>query len=206
MTKPRSSPSAASLSGSVRPASAQDTAAISHSMTSAFYDDPSFVWCMPDSAARKEQLPAFFRIVFDALVGFGKCYCTSDSAAASMWVPPGHEPLTEEQSASLHGVFETVGAVEAARFTALIELMDSLTILTKITSTSGCWASRHTARIVDLGSTLLRSGLDLCDERSAPRVSGSNHRAEPTVVRTPRISRHRRVDCQRVTTHVGDVA
>jgi len=42
---------------------------------------------------RKKHLPVFFRIIFDALVGFVKCQCTSDSAAASMWVPPSHQPL-----------------------------------------------------------------------------------------------------------------
>jgi len=167
MTKTRSSPSAVSPSVSVRVASAEDTEAMSHSMTSAFQDDPSFAWCIPDSAAREQQLPAFFRVVFDALVGLGQCYCTSNSSAASMWVPPGQEPLTEEQAALLHGVFEMVGAVEAARFTALLELMESchprrehlyLWFLGVSTSVQN----------QGLGSTLLRSGLDWCDEFSLP--------------------------------------
>jgi ribosomal protein S18 acetylase RimI-like enzyme len=156
-----------SPSGLVRPAYAQDATVISRSMTSAFYNDPGFVWCIPDSAARKEQLPAFFRIVFDALVGFGQCYSTADSAAASMWVPPGLEPLTGEQSDSLRGVFDSVDAVAAARFTALIELMasyhpaqDHFYLWLLGVSTPG--------QNRGLGSSLLRSGLDLCDERSLP--------------------------------------
>jgi len=58
---------------------------------------PSFAWCIPDSADRVQRLPEFFGIVFDAVLRLGHCYYTSDGAAASLWLPPGVEPLTEEQ-------------------------------------------------------------------------------------------------------------
>jgi len=44
-----------------------------------------------------QRLPEFFGIVFDAVLRLGHCYYTSDGAAASLWLPPGVEPLTEEQ-------------------------------------------------------------------------------------------------------------
>jgi len=167
MRNTRPAPSAVSASRSVRPATAQDTAEISYSMASAFHDDPSFVWCIPDPAARQAHLPAFFRIVFGALVGFGHCQCTSDLAAASMWVPPGHEPLTEQESSSLHGVFETIGAREAARFTALIELMASHH---PDQDHFYLWVLGVSAHVQNrgLGSALLRSRLDTCDEHEVP--------------------------------------
>jgi ribosomal protein S18 acetylase RimI-like enzyme len=162
-----SSPSSVSSSGSLRQASAEDGATVSHAMSNAFHDDPSFAWCIPDPGARNEHLPAFFSVVFDALVKFGYCYCTSDVAAAALWVPPGVEPLAEEDSDLLHGVFESAGAVEAERFTSLVELMNSnhpdqdhyyLWLL---------GVSTHLQNR-GLGSTLLRAGLDVCDQQSFP--------------------------------------
>jgi ribosomal protein S18 acetylase RimI-like enzyme len=168
MTKTPASPTdVAPSSVSVRGASADDTTAVGLSMANAFQNDPSFAWCIPDSADRVQHLPAFFGIVFDALLRLGHCYCTSDGAAASMWLPPGVEPLTEEQTARVQGVFESVGAAESARFAALIELMGSrhphqehfyLWFLGVSTSVQN----------QGLGSTLLRSGLDRCDEHSVP--------------------------------------
>ena len=167
MRNTRPAPSAVPLFGSVRPAAAEDATVVSHSMAGAFHDDPSFVWCIPDPAARKEYLPAFFRIAFDALVGFGHCFCTSDSAAGSMWVPPGHESLTERQSSALHGVFETIGAAEAARFTAFTELTNSHH---PDEDHFYLWFLGVTPNGQNrgLGGTLLRSGLDTCDEHLIP--------------------------------------
>jgi ribosomal protein S18 acetylase RimI-like enzyme len=159
------SSAAMGASTSIRVASPDDAIAIGLSMSNAFQDDPSFAWCIPDSADRKRQLPAFFAVVFDALVGFGRCCCTSDGAAAALWLPPGVGPLTEQQAARLRAVFESVGAVASTRFAALIESMDShhphqehcyLWFLGVSTSVQN----------QGLGSLLLRSGLDWCDEHS----------------------------------------
>jgi ribosomal protein S18 acetylase RimI-like enzyme len=160
-------PAAADMSGSVRAAKAADTAAVSRAMASAFQDDPSFAWCIPSSTARGLHLPAFFQVVFDALLRYAECYCTPDGAAAALWVPPGQEPLTAEQAARLRRVFETVGAADAARFVALIGLMDAHHpheehfYLWFLGVSPG-------AQNQGLGSELLRSKLDWCDKHSMP--------------------------------------
>ena len=167
MRKDRVPPASAAWSGSVRPACADDADAVSHLMAGAFQDDPSFAWCIPNSAARKQHLPAFFSIVFDALLELGHCYCTSDVAAAAMWVPPAQDPLTEKQTARLREVFESIGPDEAARFMALIELMDSCHPRRQHLY---LWFLGVSTGVQNrgLGSTLLRSGLHWCDERGLP--------------------------------------
>ena len=167
MSRTPPSPTPVALPGSVRAASVDDTAAVGRSMASAFQDDPSFAWCIPSPADREQILPAFFHIVFDALVRHAECYCTTDGAAAALWVPPGREPLTQGQAARLRRVFEGVGPAEAARFVALIELMDAHHpqaehfYLWFVGVSTG-------AQNQGLGSRLLRSGLDRCDRHSMP--------------------------------------
>ena len=71
MMKTPASPTAVAPSVSIRVASADDNIAVSLSMANAFQDDPSFAWCIPDSADRMQHLPAFFGVSFDALLGLG---------------------------------------------------------------------------------------------------------------------------------------
>lgn len=165
MRKTPASTAAVGSSVPIRSASATDATAIGLSMSNAFQDDPSFAWCIPESSDRMRHLPSFFGIVVDALLRWGRCYCTSDGAAASLWVPPGVKPLTEEQTARLRGVFESVGADASARFVALIESMDS-----HHPHQEHCylWFLGVSRRVQNqgLGCSLLRSGLDWCDEHS----------------------------------------
>ncbi len=165
MRKTPASTAAVGSSVPIRSASAADATAIGLSLSNAFQDDPSFAWCIPGSSDRMRCLPSFFGIVFDALLGLGHCYCTSDGAAASLWVPPGVKPLTEEHTARLRGVFEPEGAAATARFAALIELMDS-----HHPHEEHCylWFLGVSRRVQNqgLGGSLLCSGLDWCDEHS----------------------------------------
>ena len=112
------------------------------------------------------HLPTFFGIVVDALLRLGRCSCTSDRAAASLSVPPGVRPLTEEQTARFQGVFESVGADASERFSALIESMDSHHPHQEHCYLWFLWSTSRPVQNQGLGCSLLRSGLDWCDEHS----------------------------------------
>jgi GNAT superfamily N-acetyltransferase len=63
-------------------------------MARAFYDDPPFVWMLPDSATRLERERRFFTTLVrgEALAHGGVDVACVDSeiAGAAIWLPPGH--------------------------------------------------------------------------------------------------------------------
>ena len=108
----------------VRRATTADAHAVTMTLASAFQDDPVFAWCIADPRTRKRHLPAWFRVVVDALLTHDDTWCTGDAAATALWVPAGAAPMTEEQESHLGEVMADIGNLELGRFAALIELME----------------------------------------------------------------------------------
>lgn len=111
--------------GGVRRATAADVAALSQTLASAFRDDPVFDWCLPDARLRDEHLARWFRVVVDALLGHEETYCSGNGAGATLWVPPGTTPLTEEQAARLGEATAGFGAAAIERFAAVSAEMEA---------------------------------------------------------------------------------
>jgi ribosomal protein S18 acetylase RimI-like enzyme len=58
----------------------------------AFYDDPAWVWLIPDDERRARVLPWLFRVGFD--VTAADVYATSGIVrGAARWLPPGRPPM-----------------------------------------------------------------------------------------------------------------
>ncbi len=78
----------------MRPATAADVKPLATVMARAFYDDPPFIWMLPDSATRLERVRRFFATFTrgEALAhgGVDVACVGSQIAGAAIWLPPGH--------------------------------------------------------------------------------------------------------------------
>jgi GNAT superfamily N-acetyltransferase len=97
---------------SVRQASAADLPGMARSLARAFYDDPIWVWFIPDDATRSRRLErvigSFARHVY--LRHGSDCYTTDAYDGASLWAPPGHERLSPlDVLRTLPGWIEGIG-------------------------------------------------------------------------------------------------
>ena len=59
-------------------------------LATAFQDDPMMVHLLPDAAARTRRLPGFLGRTQDHCLRYGEVHATSDGAAVSCWLRPGH--------------------------------------------------------------------------------------------------------------------
>ena len=150
--------------GLLRPrvATSDDVRTLSTMMSEAFFDDPIFGWCFPDSARRREILPPWFELVVRANLGHGEVYTTDDVVAGAVWLPP--EVEDDEQLTT--ALVEASGEFAERLFTAF-ELMGELHPHEAhhylfLLGTSRTWQGRG------VGSALLRAVLDMCDRDAMP--------------------------------------
>src|SRR5215469_4503940 len=111
----------------VRPATAADVKPLATVMARAFYDDPPFVWMLPDSATRLERERRFFAtLVRGEALGHGgvDVACVDNEiAGAAIWLPPGHwEPGLAEAFRTVPGYVRAFGrrAMAALAFSRAI--------------------------------------------------------------------------------------
>src|SRR3954469_4440245 len=82
--------SAAQEAATVRKAVEGDLPRIAAALAQAFYDDPQFVWIVPDDTRRPRVLERAFDL-FLRRVWFAQdeCYTTDDVVGAAVWERPG---------------------------------------------------------------------------------------------------------------------
>ena len=74
----------------VRKATAVELPALASVLASAFYDDPQFVWAIPDESRRLLILERGFGLYLRKLwFPLDECYTTGGIVGAAIWVPPG---------------------------------------------------------------------------------------------------------------------
>jgi GNAT superfamily N-acetyltransferase len=155
----------------VRPATAADVKPLATVMARAFYDDPPFVWMLPDPATRLERARRFFVTLTrgEALAYGGvDVACTGgEIAGAAIWLPPGHwAPGIAGQLRTLPGFARAFGRRLGAA-TALAQAMarahprEPHWYLYAV----GVDPSRQGT---GLAGALLRSRLDQCDRAGRP--------------------------------------
>jgi GNAT superfamily N-acetyltransferase len=151
----------------VRPATTADVKPLAAVLARAFYDDPPFMWMLPDPATRLKRARRFFAawargseladgVVEVALVG-------TDIAAAAIWRPPGRQG---EQLRTLVGLVHALGRRVGAA-TALAHAME------RAHPREPHWYLFAIGVDPDwqgtgLASALLRSRLDQCDQAGLP--------------------------------------
>jgi ribosomal protein S18 acetylase RimI-like enzyme len=91
---------------SVRTARKADVRELARTLGRAFFDDPPFVWMLPDERSRERRAAGVFRaILLSHAMRYGGVDVASDGAAivgGAIWLPPGHwAPTVGEQLRSL---------------------------------------------------------------------------------------------------------
>lgn len=92
----------------VRPAAAGDVKPLATVMARAFYDDPPFMWMLPDAGTRLTRNRRFFAgLVRGEALAHGRVDVARLGGAvvgAAIWLPPGHwAPTAAEQLRTLPG-------------------------------------------------------------------------------------------------------
>jgi len=84
-----------------RIATAADLDAIVRTLSSAFFDDPLWGPSFPDVARRASQMSAFWRLLCASALRFPETFVTAGAESVAVWLPPGAEELTEDESSGL---------------------------------------------------------------------------------------------------------
>ena len=69
-----------------------DIEVLSQVVADAFFPLAPCRWLIPDGAARRDILPAYFRMYVEHAMAGGQVCTTPDRSAAALWIPVGTEP------------------------------------------------------------------------------------------------------------------
>jgi GNAT superfamily N-acetyltransferase len=75
----------------VTPATAADTATLSHVIAEAFHDLPPAWWLIPGPRRRREVFPGYFALLVEHALATGTVHTTPGRAAVALWLPVGAE-------------------------------------------------------------------------------------------------------------------
>jgi GNAT superfamily N-acetyltransferase len=154
-----------------RLATRADVAAAAEVLARSFYDDPIFVWLMPDEAGRRDRLRRFFGTALrhEGLPGGNTVLAEVDGAIAgvALWLPPGRWSAPWwRQLFALPGYRRAFGpgwsdALRLVRTTGKRHPHESHWYLFAI-------GVAPDAQGTGIGGALLRARLDVCDEQGLP--------------------------------------
>jgi ribosomal protein S18 acetylase RimI-like enzyme len=104
----------AGIQVSVRTARKADVRELARALGRAFFDDPPFVWMLPDERTRARRAAGVFRAILRSqAMRYGGVDVASDEAGiagGAIWLPPGHwAPTVAEQLRSLPGYARALG-------------------------------------------------------------------------------------------------
>jgi GNAT superfamily N-acetyltransferase len=108
----------------VRKGIAEDAIEISRTLSHAFFDDPIMRWAIPDDARRRQVLPDLFELFAETFQGHDENYITEDGAGAALWVPPGKQPVGEDQAEEFARRMEELAGVDAERILEVSKIID----------------------------------------------------------------------------------
>jgi GNAT superfamily N-acetyltransferase len=99
---------------SVRTARTADVRELARVLGRAFYDDPPFMWMLPDERSRQRRAAGVFgAILRSQAMRYGGVEVAGDGSAivgGAIWLPPGHwAPTVGEQLRSLPGYARALG-------------------------------------------------------------------------------------------------
>src|SRR4051794_19337652 len=159
---------AAQEAATVRKAVDEDLPRVAAALAQAFYDDPQFVWIVPDDKRRLGILNRGFELFLRRLwFAQDECYTTAGVVGAAVWERPGEwkTPITKQLTmapamARIFGRFlpRIMRAITAVESNHPAEPHYYLPFV----GVSPGWQGRG------LGATLLRPILDRCDDESLP--------------------------------------
>jgi GNAT superfamily N-acetyltransferase len=147
------------------PASEQDVPTIAAILADAFQADPVFAWCVPDSDLRQAALPAFFDLFARAVARTGEMHLADGGAA--LWVSPGRGAVPAEEEESFGAAIGEIMGEDAERTFALMAVIEEQHPTTPHYYLPFIGV-RAAAQGKGVGSALLRTVLDRCDNEGVP--------------------------------------
>ncbi|GAA1702128.1 GNAT family N-acetyltransferase [Fodinicola feengrottensis] len=158
----------------VRPATRADVAELSEVLGRAFYDDPPFVWVLPDDDVRRRKLAGLFRLLLTSVhLARGGCeVCVRDGriTAGTMWDPPDDwQTSTVTELMQLPSLMVLLGR----HFFAGIRGLSALNLLADVHPHEPHWylgviGTDPAAQGGGFGRALMESRLSRCDETGIP--------------------------------------
>lgn len=112
-----------SVDARTRRAIGADRDEIAAILSSAFYDDPIFVWGYPDGDFRRQILPGFFAAFADVFVPHGTTFLIDGGAA--IWSPAGVEPVPADKVDDFQGRLIELSGAYAERVGELMTVIDA---------------------------------------------------------------------------------
>jgi GNAT superfamily N-acetyltransferase len=100
----------------VRVATEPDLDALTATFTAAYATVPLWSWAFPE----QEGLAAWWRFLIRSALRYPWAWIAEDCAAASVWIPPGGDELTEEEEASIEPL---LGEILGSRLPVVMELL-----------------------------------------------------------------------------------
>ena len=109
-----------------RHALAADLPELSHTLASAFFDDPVLSWFFEDAGKRLEQLGRMMSFSLETGLGRGHVYTTENRRAAAIWSPPDVPFLDERSEASLATLLrELIGSSADEKLVAFAKIQET---------------------------------------------------------------------------------
>ena len=105
--------------------SSAEIAAVSGTLSRAFFADPVLAWAFPDPHRRWRNLPAVFELYTEAFSRHGETYMTAQGTAATLWLPPATELLDEADEEAFAQQIQERAGVDADRLFDLMALLDT---------------------------------------------------------------------------------
>jgi GNAT superfamily N-acetyltransferase len=150
----------------IRKADGGDAGRIAEVLARAFDDDPLVTWMFPDERVRRARLPRFFRTLLRPALALDEVYTTPDVEGAAFWNPPGTFPFGWWTNAR-------VGFAVATMLRGRLPFCSpGLLYFDRHHPTEPHWylqmlGTDPSAQGRGVGSALLRTVLDRCDEAGA---------------------------------------
>jgi len=108
-----------------RAAGPEDVAAITDTVSTAFFDDPVWSWAFPDPALRAGQYALWWPLWIEAGLRNRSVWVTPQCEAATVWTPPGAAELSAEDEARLEPLLRELVGAHAADILDGIERFDA---------------------------------------------------------------------------------
>jgi ribosomal protein S18 acetylase RimI-like enzyme len=104
---------------------AADVPAVVDLLVKAFDQDPTWSWVFPDPQQRAQQQGLLWRALVDGAMRLDSVWQNEAETAASVWIPPGCDELSEEQDAALTRDLEAMLGDEAPRVLRVLAAFDA---------------------------------------------------------------------------------
>jgi GNAT superfamily N-acetyltransferase len=107
-----------------RVATEQDVPAMTATIAAAFLDDPIWGWVFADSAYRRGQQAAMWRLFFESGVEQHWVWTTPHHEAVALWNPPGCPELTEPHASRLGPLLQELVGTRSELVLEVFEAFD----------------------------------------------------------------------------------